>query len=237
MAVHPRRRGEHSSFSRYAALARGSSPQARGTLHHVNRRRAQARFIPAGAGNTPAPAAFLPRPAVHPRRRGEHCCGRCRTAGYPGSSPQARGTQQIERYGSRHDRFIPAGAGNTCGVRRRLVMVPVHPRRRGEHVNCIVKICMRGGSSPQARGTHAIHLVVTRQFRFIPAGAGNTARYLPLDGASAVHPRRRGEHDSRAISSPIRRGSSPQARGTHAIGVPVVPNGRFIPAGAGNTGN
>ena len=70
-AVHPRMRGEHGSPIQRDAVQHGSSPHARGTL--AGRcQQAQARFIPARAGNTlETPSAI-------------HCA--------TGSSPHARGT-------------------------------------------------------------------------------------------------------------------------------------------------
>ncbi len=72
------------------------------------------------------------------------------------------------------------------------------------------------GSSPLARGTRLGQCRRCGRTRFIPAGAGNTRAWWCRSGHRAVHPRWRGEHDTRA------------ANARHTI--------RFIPAGAGNTG-
>ncbi len=52
-----------------------------------------------------------------------------------------------------------------------------------------------------------------------------------------VHPCRRREHFQRLTRQLKRRGSSLQAQGTHGIHFPKLSKPRFIPAGAGNTGN
>ncbi len=52
--VYPRWRGEHSSIIPRHLYRRGLSPLARGTLVHHSAPPIQARFIPAGAGNTVA---------------------------------------------------------------------------------------------------------------------------------------------------------------------------------------
>ena len=165
---------------------------------------------------------------VHPRGRGEHGSGRC-----------------LRQLG----RFIPAGAGNTrrpcCGDRLAAGSSPrargtlgypasghryaVHPRGRGEHAAPSRSGTAADGSSPRARGTpHARDPAYVR--RFIPAGAGNTAR--PAVCASSVHPRGRGEH---SLADRRRRavGSSPRARGTLDARDRCLDR-RFIPAGAGN---
>ncbi|CAI1742771.1 Domain of uncharacterised function (DUF2825) [Serratia entomophila] len=113
------------------------------------------------------------------------------------------------------------------------------------------------GLSPLARGTHS---VVTREViapRFIPAGAGNTSRdgctpydvrFIPAGAGNTivawwffisqtVYPRWRGEHFADANLLLLYAGLSPLARGTRVPAEQIVHGFRFIPAGAGNTGN
>ena len=100
-------------MSSRTAILSGSSPLARGTLTVVACSGAAIRFIPAGAGNTFAPAARIGRAAVHPRWRGEHDHQQPVTNAGLGSSPLARGTHVQPVDGEVERRFIPAGAGNT----------------------------------------------------------------------------------------------------------------------------
>ena len=70
-----------------------------------------------------------------------------------GSSPLARGTQDLDRLGYVADRFIPAYAGNSENPARKPSFGTVHPRLRGE-----LNLQLRGlfdtlGSSPLTRGT------------------------------------------------------------------------------------
>ncbi len=92
--------------------------------------------------------------------------------------------------------------------------------------------------------------------RFIPAGAGNTLQLNTPECPKSVYPRWRGEHGRRPavargwrglsplargtrshaiIEHPLQRGLSPLARGTRNFGERGRQQGRFIPAGAGNT--
>ena len=112
---------------------------------------------------------------------------------------------------------------------------PVHPRRRGEHIDVLYPEFGRRGSSPQARGTQLFGAERLLHRRFIPAGAGNTPHRSEVAPRIAVHPRRRGEHAPVAVSMTSYNGSSPQARGTQSLTTRIACVKRFIPAGAGNT--
>ena len=132
-------------------------------------------------------------------------------------------------------RFIPAGAGNSAAIWRRLGQCAVHPRRRGEQ-RCRIALCnLRAGSSPQARGTDHVLVRVDVVIRFIPAGAGNRCRGGRQNSTRTVHPRRRGEQAARPSRGEKKRGSSPQARGTDFRRESLSEDVRFIPAGAGNS--
>ena len=131
-SVHPRGRGEHPSTFSPPCGATGSSPRARGTRYRLRSMRCMLRFIPAGAGNTGKSECSNYCLAVHPRGRGEHGDDLAGRGRHRGSSPRARGTHRIWRGQKGHQRFIPAGAGNTPW-----------PRCRSRAVR---------GSSPRPRG-------------------------------------------------------------------------------------
>ncbi len=152
-----------------------------------------------------------------------------------GLSPLARGTPRI--YWRVYDkaRFIPAGAGNTSSIGCTKTYLPVYPRWRGEHRSSTSCMSLRIGLSPLARGTRQSRCYSGFNQRFIPAGAGNTARSSKATPAVPVYPRWRGEHINPGDTADTFTGLSPLARGTRGKRpVPVRPR-RFIPAGAGNT--
>jgi len=132
-----------------------------------------------------------------------------------GSSPRARGTPHVCLPLRRRARFIPAGAGNTAAPPPPRSAGTVHPRGRGEHARAAFTASSFSGSSPRARGTRFRGRGHQRGDRFIPAGAGNTARVFGSGTARTVHPRGRGEHVCGQAAGALGR--------------------RFIPAGAGNT--
>ncbi len=91
--VYPRWRGEHPNGSALSYPQIGLSPLARGTQSDAIDALIDARFIPAGAGNTEGAEEYRIQNAVYPRWRGEHWCdSNCRTE-RRGLSPLARGTR------------------------------------------------------------------------------------------------------------------------------------------------
>ena len=79
------------------------------------KRHQHVRFIPAGAGNSRNEALDCRNYAVYPRWRGELILFAAESLCRYGLSPLARGTLLINRQILNHERFIPAGAGNSWG--------------------------------------------------------------------------------------------------------------------------
>ena len=131
--VYPRWRGEHPNGSALSYPQIGLSPLARGTLKVLKNIGFRTRFIPAGAGNTGVIPIAARNAAVYPRWRGEHDKSLTKNNSTPGLSPLARGTPGVERQMTEKERFIPAGAGNTCALILSRLSESVYPRWRGEH--------------------------------------------------------------------------------------------------------
>ena len=132
-----------------------------------------------------------------------------------GSSPLARGTQDLDRLGYVADRFTPAYAGNSWRLRYSCGLVPVHPRLRGELAETDD---LEEGES-----------------RFIPAYAGNSKSRPGRTHSITVHPRLRGELCEICTPTSSAAGSSPLTRGTRRFGCFGHIHERFIPAYAGNS--
>ena len=213
----------------------GSSPRVRGTQGRNKLQAGPFRFIPACAGNTSTRTATRGAMPVHPRVCGEHLDTRSISPVTLGSSPRVRGTLRRDRYQLLRRRFIPACAGNTRLMTDAKNESAVHPRVCGEHPYTAPKDRGFCGSSPRVRGTPMPGTMMSAASRFIPACAGNTARWVSRPTGPAVHPRVCGEHWSVAGRCCCRCGSSPRVRGTRGCSNLGVGLHRFIPACAGNT--
>ncbi|SVK99201.1 Domain of uncharacterised function (DUF2825) [Klebsiella pneumoniae] len=152
--VYPRWRGEHPCSVELKPGLIGLSPLARGTRRRRKFLLPEARFIPAGAGNTCPVRQSSTIISVYPRWRGEHNSRLQTLTDSGGLSPLARGTRVNNFSTVGIDWFIPAGAGNTSLLGIIFVAPP--------------------GLSPLARGTPPADRFSLTDNRFIPAGAGNT---------------------------------------------------------------
>ena len=152
---------------------------------------------------------------VYPRWRGEHMTTHDRWRLTYGLSPLARGTHHIYEIRYLLNRFIPAGAGNSCELFKWASSDAVYPRWRGELITKSTTMMINFGLSPLARGTPRVLRWSSVKWRFIPAGAGNS---------QAAH----------LTVTPVT-GLSPLARGTPVLLFCAVVTNRFIPAGAGNS--
>ncbi len=133
----------------------------------------------------------------------------------PGLSPLTRGTHMNVGSDRVFTRFIPAGAGNTVLDHFKFTIDSVYPRWRGEHNASVEHKSSFSGLSPLARGTHIQGYNPCENFRFIPAGAGNTGLSTRSNNLLPVYPRWRGEHPRFIQHGNLMFGLSPLARGTH----------------------
>ncbi len=146
------------------------------------------------------------------------------------------GRSDIKNVDSIGVRLIPASAGSTTVDHLSNESHCDHPRDRGEHTQRISLACMRGGSSPRARGARPPTGGGVSDVGIIPTSAGSTQPKGTLHVHDQDHPSERGEHDWISLNSIPFAGSSPRARGAHGLGELLSGHGRIIPASAGSTG-
>jgi len=167
-----------------------------------------------GTGNTSSVTNRATLKAVHPRGHGEHSYPLFMIFFIHGSSPWARGTRVCTQVANKLNRFIPVGTGNTKPATSTNSNFSVHPRGHGEHLYDLVRVGIRTGSSPWARGTLYVITAHAECVRFIPVGTGNTASVHCWRTIETVHPRGHGEHINLQRTLEESFGSSPWARGT-----------------------
>ena len=106
---------------------------------------------------------------------------------------------------------------------------------RGEYMALAIRLIIKRGSPPLARGVLLISVLSTAQVRITPACAGSTGVNLFNDARRKDHPRLRGEYkDCTNSISPVL-GSPPLARGVLNKLAVQSPLFRITPACAGST--
>ena len=213
----------------------GSSPLARGLRGRLVLVGAVAGIIPARAGFTAASPRIRISRQDHPRSRGVYGRSELGNRVGGGSSPLARGLQDLQWLERAHGGIIPARAGFTTRSASAEATASDHPRSRGVYSLSAISFSYLRGSSPLARGLRFGHEIVYVDPGIIPARAGftNYDRFLYAD--TEDHPRSRGVYCGALSSKGLICGSSPLARGLQC-GIPTGPHhGRIIPARAGFT--
>ena len=206
---HPRSRGVYSQARVEKLLRGGSSPLARGLLHHESAASALLGIIPARAGFTWRGWGVPPMGTDHPRSRGVYFVIWIICMNIRGSSPLARGLHDIRAPGRQR--------------------AADHPRSRGVYDKEAVDQEVARGSSPLARGLRGEGGPGLEGRRIIPARAGFTRSRWAGRRGSGDHPRSRGVYARDAHDGPRGQGSSPLARGlpcfllTHAQSIGIIP--------------
>ena len=152
-----------------------------------------------------------------------------------GSSPLTRGAPQPNIPVRGCSGLIPAHAGSTGNVHRRVLAVGAHPRSRGEHPVVRTSPAFVAGSSPLTRGARDVYKASMSPSGLIPAHAGSTLSRAIHRDLWRAHPRSRGEHWSAWPCSLMIRGSSPLTRGARCRRCWRWSRWRLIPAHAGST--
>ena len=232
---HPRSRGVYSTWTDRPATGCGSSPLARGLPLDAAPGLPHSGIIPARAGfTTISPHGRDARPD-HPRSRGVYDPGDRPDPVRPGSSPLARGLQELLVARAVLPRISPARAGFTGPLHQGDLPAADHPRSRGVYAPNRRGGVTAVGSSPLARGLRGPRTQCAPNQRIIPARAGFTSSHEAEEDPGQDHPRSRGVY-ARTVARPARSsGSSPLARGLHVGDADGHPGRRIIPARAGFT--
>ncbi len=192
-------RGEKvAAMSRISATA-GSSPLARGKVICRHACGFIRRIIPACAGKSGLCEPRHERNRDHPRLRGEKPRRLAPLYREAGSSPLARGKEEVPAAEPTIAGIIPACAGKSRRFERRGKLDRDHPRLRGEKSRRTFNRMTGKGSSPLARGKDPNMGMRGSSFGIIPACAGKRTGDDDTSGHGTDHPRLRGEKMTRSI--------------------------------------
>ena len=220
---------------RHHAGQRGSPPLARGKRLPARGRPRRPRITPARAGKTRCPHVSTCPHRDHPRSRGENVERDGPDGLDQGSPPLARGKRRRARPRSPRTRITPARAGKTDLRGEPVVLIPDHPRSRGENRTPDRITARHAGSPPLARGKPRSEAAAAHSLRITPARAGKTTVPLSRQGARQDHPRSRGENSGLFAWALALTGSPPLARGKHDRGQLPPDDIGITPARAGKT--
>ena len=206
-------RGVYLDIGSMTRIGEGSSPHARGLPGHDPPLCEIGRIIPACAGFTRR--SFCRRGARqdHPRMRGVYIRRDVVIVARAGSSPHARGLQNIPVHSDLVNRIIPACAGFTSGLNDELIEKEDHPRMRGVYSPFAANFAISRGSSPHARGLLFSSIRNIINIWIIPACAGFTFGQWMGTLNFPDHPRMRGVYRLWFLWTSSSKGSSPHARG------------------------
>ena len=152
-----------------------------------------------------------------------------------GSSPLTRGKRSVTVPVNITARLIPAHAGKTYCQDCRALILPAHPRSRGENPSSFRTESFSPGSSPLTRGKPCFRRSGRQRGRLIPAHAGKTRTQGLRSDDNEAHPRSRGENKLGRVSVSVQSGSSPLTRGKLECPGLIDHDKGLIPAHAGKT--
>ena len=231
--VYPRSRGGTSLLRDGGSLVAGLSPLARGNLSTVVRGGAEARSIPARAGEPASLRTSYDTTEVYPRSRGGTASTSWLGRAGSGLSPLARGNRRRVDEHRDGQRSIPARAGEPNSVNHLTGLFGVYPRSRGGTAVSAGIILEAIGLSPLARGNPTNVLLRECRKGSIPARAGEPRSRARFPGARWVYPRSRGGTSDLHRRQGRELGLSPLARGNPVNVQRDVRGDGSIPARAG----
>ena len=216
--AYPRRCGENWVVPVGIVALWGLPPQVRGELAVQPDGRQRPGLTPAGAGRTVRGHGVSGGCPAYPRRCGENCHSRSRSAAGPGLPPQVRGEPGRGVRRARVDGLTPAGAGRTTWSAVCTTGRGAYPRRCGENRKRLEMRRDQLGLPPQVRGElGGLHSRVNN-CRLTPAGAGRTSQRQHTRGPMSAYPRRCGENGGRRLTGLAGEGLPPQVRGEPETG-------------------
>ena len=150
-----------------------------------------------------------------------------------GLSPRLRGNRRYDLDNSASPRSIPAPAGEPQWTAPLPTNTGVYPRACGGTIMVSLLAGLAFGLSPRLRGNRRYDLDNSASPRSIPAPAGEPQWTAPLPTNTGVYPRACGGTIMVSLLAGLAFGLSPRLRGNQGDLAGAGPEGRSIPAPAG----
>ena len=187
--VYPRACGGTGLSVPAAEHATGLSPRVRGNRYHAWHLEASGRSIPARAGEPIIMNDLSAFAKVYPRACGGTRRNLSAFVSRPGLSPRVRGNRLAQRCRHACQGSIPARAGEPRSGLRCRPATRVYPRACGGTAAMLYKPIWMVGLSPRVRGNRCAGMLFTLLVRSIPARAGEPSNNPAFDPDAAVYPR------------------------------------------------
>ena len=214
----------------------GLSPRGRGNPKENGNQPAEARSIPAWAGEPPTTRIKRRCSSVYPRVGGGTASPHQAAALRAGLSPRGRGNPQPVGAVRHGQRSIPAWAGEPCRSYAARPSSGVYPRVGGGTRPAADHRGWQRGLSPRGRGNHPGSLHPSQRPWSIPAWAGEPSGSNSSRRTATVYPRVGGGTGHLGAPIPNHRGLSPRGRGNREPAPDAGHKPRSIPAWAGEPG-
>ena len=150
-----------------------------------------------------------------------------------GLSPRVRGSRHARPSAGIRAGSIPACAGEPAMPSALEGDRWVYPRVCGGAPSGTTHPANRDGLSPRVRGSPVQEQQAVRQWRSIPACAGEPGWLHAAAGYTRVYPRVCGGAETQDSACFTTSGLSPRVRGSHTVETMIVTKARSIPACAG----
>ena len=235
-AVYPRVCGGNDRMIIPSRGLTGLSPRVRGKQATDAYRRMPEGSIPACAGETNNPCAWIGRGRVYPRVCGGNASTMWRMGQGTGLSPRVRGKRKPGLCGRAFNGSIPACAGETGLSMSEGLGNPVYPRVCGGNNQRSIRFIIVGGLSPRVRGKPFAVCCAAFPPRSIPACAGETGLRRTKMQTPRVYPRVCGGNFQHLVGANNYAGLSPRVRGKQLRHRRLFRRRGSIPACAGETG-
>ena len=235
LRAYPRMGGGYAESPWISGEVWGLSPHGRGIRLVLDADAKPDGPIPAWAGDTVQRCRRQCRTGAYPRMGGGYCVAKAEARFYEGLSPHGRGIRSQAGHSAGAQGPIPAWAGDTMSLSRRLSSARAYPRMGGGYRSESNAGGVSPGLSPHGRGIQVLRGHTLTPSGPIPAWAGDTCPSAGCWRDIRAYPRMGGGYLPVHAARSAAWGLSPHGRGIPSLIRPRCSRAGPIPAWAGDT--